>query len=192
MSRQPRPGRWPHLTHLCALLLALTVTDGRADGADSGALLTAGVMTKLPAFVTWPAESTAANTPSRPFQFCAFGDNAVTEVLPGLLKEARIRGELPIFRRLEDAEAALDTCDLLYLAPPVTPDWTRLSERLQTTVPPPATLVVSDTLQPTDHGVHIRLFREGQRLRLEVDRQAAEAQGLVLGFRLLEMARLRL
>jgi hypothetical protein len=140
----------------------------------------AGFIAKFPDFVDWP-ESERRN----PFTFCLAGDSELAAPLKSVVRHVRFAGARPRVKQLSDGERPTG-CKVLFI-----PGRRALElEEILRAVGDRPVLTVADTPGFAERGVHINLFREGDRVRFEVNRAAAERAGLDLSFRLLETARL--
>jgi hypothetical protein len=131
---------------------------------------------KFGAFVQWPA--TAFSSDDEPFVIGVMDGDALADELTLVPHRRRINGRGIVVRRLS-AAGPLTGVHVLYLgADPAD----------RTPVGLPLLTVADDTLDGTARGV-IHFVRADGRLRFDVFLRRAEAAGLVVGARLLGVAR---
>lgn len=134
-------------------------------------------------FVAWPADSFAS--PAEPFVIGVLGGDEVAGQLEEAVSGEQMEGHPLVVRRLGSAEEARD-CRIVYI------DRARGGEleRLLARLPNRATLTVSDLEGSAQRGVMIQLAREGSRIRLLINDEAARSAGLSISSNLLRPARI--
>jgi hypothetical protein len=152
---------------------------GAEDVAAVEASVRAAYLYQFTRFVEWPA---AAQTD--PIQVCVVGRDPFGPVLDRAVADRRVGGRRLAVRRLPDPARAAE-CHLAFLSaghePPPSQIVSRLSRR--------PVLLVSDEVHFASRGGMIGFTRDADRVRFEVNPQAAEAAGLRISSRLLGLAR---
>lgn len=150
-----------------------------ARDSERLALVKAGFIARFPDFVAWPAASDDSLT------FCLAGDSELTGALRSVVRHLQTGGVRPRVREV-DGKALPGACRVLFIPG-------SRSAELDAILGPVRrrpVLTVGDTPGFAQRGVHINLYRDGDRVGFEVNRRAVRRAGLKLDFRLLEMARL--
>jgi len=136
-------------------------------------------------FIEWP-ESTFA-TPEAPLIFAVVGEDPLVGALELALKQKKIGGREVVLRRFRSAgELPGDptACHLLFVARSEEDRWPQIRASLEKQ----STLTVSDLEDFTRTGGVICFFREGKKVRFEVNIDAACRAGLKLSSKLLKLA----
>jgi hypothetical protein len=133
-------------------------------------------------FVTWPAASFA--NASAPVTICIVGQDPFAGQLATIAARYGLGRPIAV-KRVTDL-AGLGGCHVLFIA---ATEGHRLDDILTRTASQPV-LTVADTTGFGARGVMINFYRDGSTLRFEVNEAAVSPSGLVLGRRLLRLARL--
>ncbi|NQD38508.1 YfiR family protein [Permianibacter sp. IMCC34836] len=135
-------------------------------------------------YVEWPTGHRVL-APDFPFELCVVENSKFAEFLGTLYSKQTIKGKAVRVHALT-ADSALAQCDLLFLAdmPPLTRD-----ALLKRAASQPL-LIVSASPGYAEAGTHINLYEEQERLRFEVNLDAAQRAGLTVSSRLLQIARI--
>ena len=158
-----------------ALLVALAAPGADARAQVDAETLKAAFIYNFAIYTTWPSPPRDIGS----IMLCVERTSTLVPALRELAGKAVQQRALAV-REIDVPDAPLERCDILI----TTPDR-----------PAPATierglLTVCDCEGlPASPGSTIALVREGDRLRFDVDRQAAGAAGLSLSSKLLRLAR---
>lgn len=133
-------------------------------------------------FVEWPENAGRADDS---FVIGVIGDSMVVDQLEGIVADRQVAGRRAVLRRLEDPDQ-IRFCHLLYIS---SSGANNLGEILEEAANRPI-LTVSDTAGFCEQGVMINLYREGQHVRFEVNKDAVDRSGLHVSSNLLRLARL--
>lgn len=173
MRRLLRMVRAPWAALCCALLLASAPV--RADDAEAEALKTA-FLYNFAQFVTWPTQ------PQQDFNLCIRSPqplNSADTLTGKTVGKARIR----VLRALPDR--ALASCHLLYLGMTEAEEIDFIRAKLGRS----PVLTVGDGPGAIQRGVMINLVLDGNRIRFDVNKEAADRAGLQISASLLRLAR---
>lgn len=180
-SKRGGPGRIPAVAALTLALLAGTHAGRAQPRAVEEANLKAAFVLRFAQFTTWPAN--AFTNATAPLVFGVLGRDPVEVGLERVLRDQRVGNRPAQFVRY-DSLAQATNCHVLFLSES---QRARLPELLTSLRERPI-LTVSD-LQPfATRGGMIGLVRREDRLQFEANPGAAEAAGLRLSSRLLQLA----
>jgi hypothetical protein len=136
---------------------------------------------KFGEFVDWPAE--VFNVPNAPFTIAVLGATPIAEVLEQLGKQRRINGRPVVVRRLQRGEAIVPA-QILFIG-------ASESERLRAAAEPlkaASTLTVTETTRPSQPSGVINFVVRDNRVRFEIDAEAAEQSNLKISSKVLSLA----
>lgn len=135
-------------------------------------------------FIEWPDSSQTADA-SSPFVLSVIGENPFDSILEQVYAEQRIKNREVIIRYISTPDEISD-CHMLFIASSAAEI---LSEILSNTRDKPI-LTVSDTNGFAAKGVLINFFLAGDKIKFEINEKAAHESGLVMSYRLLNLARI--
>ena len=142
----------------------------------------AAYLYKLGAFVEWP--QSAFQSPTSAVNLCLTGDDPFDGTLDKAVDGQRI-GEHPIVVRRLKAVARDSGCQILYVGGS---NQQALAQALEHAVRGTAVLTVTDTPQVDDTTGIIQFVIKDNRVRFDIDEQAASANGLTISSKLLSLA----
>jgi hypothetical protein len=173
------------LRRTLAALSALALLCGPAVLAQQAAparesTVKAAFLYKFGSFVEWPA--TAFARPEDPFVIGVLGEDGLALDLEQLTRGLKVQGRPVHVRRVRDAQGAAEP-HILYVG-------SAREARLREVLPPLSApvLVVTQQEGALKQGSSINFSNEGGRLRFSASPPAAEARGLRLSSRLLDVA----
>jgi hypothetical protein len=179
--RKPKPSRRLALLALAAALLGLAGL-GQARGAQSGERdLKAAFLFNFAKFAEWPAA--AFPEPTTPVTLCVLGDDSLGASLEALVKGEKLNDRRLVVRLLRDPQAT-QGCHVLFIGP----GRGRLPEILAP-LRGTGVLTVGGADDFLDRGGMIRLLLEQNRVRFDINLEAAEQSHLKLSSKLLRLAR---
>jgi hypothetical protein len=135
---------------------------------------------RIAQFTEWPADSEQL---AQPFVIGVLGHDPFGSILEQTVEGERISGRPIIVQRYE-VLADLAPCDLLFVAASHRQATAQLLSRLQGS----QTLTVADFAGFVGRGGAVELFLDDGRVQFRIDRDAAQAAGLVLRSQLLRAA----
>lgn len=144
--------------------------------------LEAAMIQKIASFVRWPA-SAGLERPGARFVVTVLGASPLLARLTFLYGKV---SSPPAVVRAVDELADIGKCHVLFIARAYAD---RLPEVLDLVGDQP-TLMIGDTPGMAERGVAVNLYREGDRVRFEINRRALERRGLQASYQLLSLARL--
>ena len=134
-------------------------------------------------FIDWPDQ----DDPERqPLIICVLGDHPVEPILARLTADYTVRGRTIEIRHVESVESAV-TCHVVFVPDTQSAQLPALSRAVHAL----PVLVITNCPGLATAGAAINLFREGSRLRFEINPGALEAAGLTASSRLLKLAVIR-
>src|SRR6185503_7081447 len=133
-------------------------------------------------FVTWPAETSPKN--SEAFSICVLGDDPFGTILDNTIRGEKINGKPVTARRVHSLQQATG-CHVLF----VSDSGERLSRNTISALNKSGMLTVSDAHGFWENGGMIQFVFSGNRIRFEVNLDAAQEAGLTLSSELLKVAR---
>src|SRR6267378_1960768 len=169
--------RWVWHMAACVILLAWTVEANQPKDYERKAVF----LFNFAKFVDWP-EAPSPNTNA--IVIGIFGDDAVGEVLPALVKGHMVKGR-PIEIRKYRARDELWTCHILFISRSEAKQSTKV---LQNIARRPV-LTVGDQENFLSQGGMIDFVMEDQTVRFDINLRNADKAGLKLSSKLLSVAR---
>jgi hypothetical protein len=156
-------------------------TAAAEDGTISQYALQAAYLFKFGAFVEWPASSFAA--PNSPLVLCVQGNDPLGDGLEKSLEDKLIGGRPLVVHRIKTASQEAG-CHILYIAA----GEAKQAREILGTLRGSPVLTVTDTAAAGDQGEIIHFVISDNRVRFNIDDQAAAAGGLAISSRLLSLA----
>lgn len=167
-----------------AAAVALALLSGRASAADEEESLEYAVkatyLYKFIPFVAWPADALAA---SPRIVICVVGEDPFGMLLDRAVRDQRIADRPLVVRRLETVEPG-SGCHIAYLAGSGAQSVAEALDALRRT----PVLTITDSAQETERKGVIHFVVEDNRVRFEIDAQAASENGLQISSKLLDLA----
>lgn len=172
-----RPSRWA-----ACLLVALTGAAETPAASTSDADVKAVLLFNFTQFVDWPPAAFA--TVDAPLVIGVLGRDPFGPALDGLVRGERAAGRPIAVRRCDDPDGA-EHCHVLFVPAGEEARFARVRERLNGR----SILTVGDAPDFIAAGGMVQIFRNREnRLRLRINRQAAQECGLVVSAKLLRVA----
>jgi hypothetical protein len=166
------------------LIVALAWAPGSAADSPSAReyLVKAAFLYNFAKFVEWPPAAFVSDT--SPLTLCILGDDPFGKAIDTIEGKAVGRRRLAVHRT--HTLARIDNCHILFVA---------RSERARVDTilikaGQKGVLTVSDLEGFADSGGMIGLIREGDKVRFEINLEAARQAGLVLSSKLLNLAKI--
>lgn len=135
-------------------------------------------------FIEWPESSNIADT-SSPFFIAIIGENPFGSILDQIYTEQKIRNKKVEILYITTPDEITD-CHILFIS---SSNKEILTEILSRTRNKPI-LTVSDTNGFAENGVLINFFLTGDKIKFEINEKAAHESGLVMSYKLLNLARI--
>lgn len=135
-------------------------------------------------FVKWPAASGNAGDSSH-FVLGIFGKTPILEHEQTFYKEINLSEKKVTIKKISEL-GQINECHVLIIAP--TESW-RLKEILAITGDKPI-LSIGDTRGFAEEGVLINLYREGNKVKFEINYSAVKKSGLVFSSKLYKLAKI--
>jgi hypothetical protein len=180
--------RWParsasrYAAGLAALGLALAT--GPAAGAESESLeyaVKAAYLSKFGLYVQWP--NAAFSSPSSVLNLCVAGEDPFAAALDKAAADQRIGDRAITVRRLKTVGRE-SGCHILYIGG----SDARQTSQVIDTVRGSGVLTVSDTRGTAMAGAIINFVIKDNRVRFDIDEEAAAQNGLAISSKLLNLA----
>ena len=140
-------------------------------------LVKGAMLVNLGLFVEWPEHS------SEPFVMAVAADEAFVDTVIRLVRGRRLNGREVQVRRLSGSESDC-ACHVLFVG---LPEDGRSARLLQSARGKPV-LTIGETTSFLRGGGVVRIFRDDDRLRLQINTKAADSAGLRISSRLLQLA----
>lgn len=177
--------------YIVAVLLSLTLAFGaRAQSADPSAsseyLVKAGFIYNFAQLVQWP--STSFPQPDSPIVIGILGTDPFGETLDRVIENKKLDGRSLVIRRLKWGKDLKDLreCNILFIS---SSEKQRQSDIINTVKWLPI-LTIGETAGFASGGGIINLTLEGNKVRFEVNVEAARQANLNISSRLLALARI--
>jgi hypothetical protein len=172
-----RAGRF--LQYLIVLLIFLLPRSCPAqDNKPTEYEVEAAYLSNFGRFVEWPARP----APREPFNVCVFGQDPFGPLLDGALKGENIGGAPLVAKRLSGMDEA-SGCRILFIGSSKEAQLAAVLAALGTS----NVLTVSDIPGFTRRGGMIQFVLDGNRVRFEINSNAAKRAGLALSSQLLKL-----
>jgi len=170
-----------------ALLLPAATLCGRPPVASTSAPLEyevkAAFLFRFAQFVEWPADT--FKQASEPFTYCTMGQDPLREALERTL-DGKTIGQRPLRVEHVNREGKIDECQVLFVGG--VGDKKHVAETLAKTRTLPI-LTVGETDQFAENGGAIGFCTEDNKIRFEVNLDAAGKAGLKISAKLLALAK---
>ena len=173
-----RPG-----SALAVVALGVVLLPGKASAADESVeyAVKAAFLYKFGSFVEWPA--TAFASPTSPFQLCVVGEDPFGAALDKAVSGQQIARRPVEVRRLKTVKPD-SGCHIAYLAASETQRLAQIIEALRGS----SVLTVSDGRSPGVATGIINFVIKDDRVRFDIDDEAAAQNRLALSSKLLSVA----
>jgi hypothetical protein len=174
--------------YLLSALLAVSFlfTFSHVSAADSSGPteyeVKAAFLFNFAKFIEWPVVKTG--TPSSPFVLGIYGDDPFGEDMDRTVQGKTVNGHPFTIKRVKPDRPPPDNCHIVF----VSGSERRRVEKLLEGLKGSATLTVSEIDQFCERGGMINFRMEANKVRFEINRRAAEADGLRLSSKLLSVA----
>ena len=164
---------------VCLLLAGLVAVNHsvRVSAQLDESLVKGAMLVNLGLFVDWPESS------NEPFVIAVAADEAFAATVTGLVRGRRLNGREVQVHRLNGTEADC-ACHVLFVG--VAED--SRSARLLKSARGMPVLTIGETTSFLRAGGIVRIFRDEDRLRLQINNKNAESAGLKISSRLLQLA----
>lgn len=176
------------LLRCCTLVLVCVAVDGvayaqieRRPDAQGEYDIKAAFVLNFVRYVDWPARAFA--TPSAPLVICVLDPNPFGKVLEALVAGETVSGR-PISSRIASTSGPLGGCHVVFVPREQT---SRAASVIVSTTNAPV-LTVGEVPRFIEHGGIINLVTTGDRVRFEINADAAEQKGITISSRLLALA----
>ena len=168
---------------VAALLLGLALLCAPVRAAEESLEypVKAAFLAKFGAFVEWPAAAFA--TPGSPLQLCVLGDDPFGATLDRAVSSQQVDGRAIEVRRLK-AVRPDSGCHIVYIAASEAPRVAQVVESLRGS----GVLTVSDVKAPAAVAGIINFVVKDQRVRFDIDDEAAMHNRLAISSKLLGVA----
>lgn len=168
---------------LAVVALGMTLLPGRASAADESVeyAVKAAFLHKFGSFVEWPA--TAFASPASPFQLCVVGEDPFGAALDKAVSGQQIARRPVEVRRLKTVKPD-SGCHIVYLAASETQRLAQIIEALRGS----SVLTVSDGRSPGAATGIINFVIKDDRVRFDIDDEAAAQNRLAISSKLLSVA----
>lgn len=168
---------------LALVALGVALLPGRASAAEESVeyAVKAAFLYKFGSFVEWPA--TAFASPASPFQLCVVGEDPFGAALDKAVSGQQIARRPVEVRRLKTVKPD-SGCHIMYLAASETQRLAQITEALRGS----SVLTVSDGRSPGAATGIINFVIKDDRVRFDIDDEAAAQNRLAISSKLLGVA----
>jgi hypothetical protein len=167
--------------HLCALLIWLAPSGLQAQTKEYQ--VKAAFLYNFAQFVSWP--ETAFTNANDPFQIGVLGDNPFGKDLEETVRGETIHGRpvsIQVSRHIEN----LVNCQIVFISKAEAGHADEVFSKLGSK----PVLTVSEAPGLASHGGVINFYRDGNKVRFEINPEAAEKNGLKVGSELLALGKI--
>lgn len=174
------PG-WGTAISLCVFLFLFGPSALRAESREYQ--IKAAFLFNFAQFVLWP--TTAFTNASEPFQIGVLGDNPFDKALQQTVQGETIDGR-PIVVVESSQVEQLVGCQILFISKSQAAHFNDVFQKLDSK----PVLTVSEDPRFIQHGGVINFYREGSKVRFEINPDVADKNGLKLGSQLLSVGKI--
>ncbi len=167
---------------LCAAVLAATPTGAATPNPSLEYSVKAAFLYKFGGFIAWP--EAAFDSADSPTNICIFGDDPFGGMLEKVGVGQRIADHHVAIRRL-DQVGQISGCQILFLAGR---DERKIAQALAAVRGEGVLTITDGAVTPAATGI-INFVIADNRVRFEIDDQAAAVNGMVISSKLLDLAR---
>lgn len=167
-----------------AIMLCMGLVPALGIGAEADSLeytVKAAYLTKFGIYVEWPGAAFAS--PTAPLNLCVIGDDPFGALLDTAAEAQRIDGHPIAVRRVKTVSRETG-CHVLYVAASEAPRQAQIVDALRGS----AVLTVSDARNGANAATAISFVVKDNRVRFNVDEEAAAQNGLAISSKLLGLA----
>jgi hypothetical protein len=165
-------------------VLCMTLTPGLAAAAENEPLeyaVKAAYLSKFGLYVEWP--NTVFPAPSSALNLCVVGEDPFGATLDKAVADQRVGGRTIVVRRSKTV-ARDSGCHILYIGGS---DRRHIRQVIET-VQDSGVLIVSDVASPAPAGAIINFVVKDNRVRFDIDEEAAAQNRLTISSKLLSLA----
>lgn len=150
---------------------------------DEEYLLKANFIKKFTLFIEWPFSSDEEYD-SEPFIICVLGTNPFNGSLDSVFSGKKIKNRRVVLQYITDI-SEISGSSILFISES---EYKRIDKIVDYTKNKPV-LLIGDTRGYAERGVHINFFIQNEKIRFEINNNAAKNSGLYLDYKLLSLAR---
>jgi hypothetical protein len=186
-SRGLRPRLWAWLLGCCLVALALTQL-ARAQGSGEAVInreypLKALFLYNFGTYVEWPPSAFASET--QPFVIGILGSSPVESTLHEIATARQIHGRRIVVEHFASADA-VKPCQMLFITRDISAEHRQMAvEKLRHQ----QVLIVGESQGFALHGAAVNFFIEANKIRFEINVEAAKRHHLKISAKLLALAR---
>lgn len=162
----------------------LTYRAETADPPDLEYRIKAAFLFNFAKFVDWPNHD-ASSTGPKAFTLCISGDNPFGDLLDTVSVTTAIKGKKVIIKYLEQP-CSPEKCNIMYVGDTKP---AQIKETLKCLGSDPI-LTVGESSNFNDLGGIIRFYLDNDRVKFEINREAAENRNLMISSQLLRLAKI--
>lgn len=171
---------------ICLLIFFFIFSVHSVSSAELAYQIKAVMLGRIPSFVKWPWENKDKKTAlDTPFQICVMGENPFGSLLDELYSDRKIKKRRVEIRHI-NLIADIKGCHLLFISASKKRE---VSNIVAFTRDKPI-LTLGETKGYTEKGVVLKFYSIHQKVRFEINQQAAQESGLVISSQLLSMAKI--
>ena len=172
------------LINVCLPMLCLLIAIGLPADIYAGTVeeysVKAALVFNFARFTDWPLD-TIADSPGT-FNICLFGDDTILEAFAGV-NGKRIKKQRIVVKRIRRIQE-IDTCNLLF----VSGSDRKILQKIFAAVEEKPVLTIGEMSGFTEAGGIINLVKTKNRIKFEVNLNAAQQAGLKISSRILKLA----
>jgi len=153
------------------------------SAATEASKIKAAFIEKLTRFIEWPTDQSSPKDQS--FSICIIGKDTLDGALDQLAEITQVKGKplaIHYLRRVED----INNCNALFISATMSSQLPAVLKHIKQR----PILTIGDTTGYAAQGVMVNFFVDKGRLRFEINSQAANEAGIMVGSRVLKLARI--
>lgn len=171
------------VTGACVALIVNCAAYAATSAATTDNELKAAYIARLTEFIEWPAD--ADEGVSSAFRICVFGEHPIRPVLEELPRLMSVDERSIEINRI-DRPSMAGGCEILF----VPASQNHHIPRIHQYTDKKPVLVINEIPDVPAHGQLISIYKEGNRLRIQIHLQEAQAAGFKISSRLLKLAKI--
>jgi hypothetical protein len=162
------------------LLLFLSNLPGIAQYSEN--IIKAAYIERITRFVEWPADN--KSLPAEQFVLGVYGDSEFSITLTEVFKEKKIKNHTVLIVSIRSPEQ-LNTCNLCYISGKAKP----LIGKFVNAANSSGVLLISETADFCEKGVHINFYLEDEKLKFEINEKSILSAGFKVSYLLMQNTR---
>lgn len=166
------------ITLFIFIFLIFSLTDAQVDEY----VMKAVAIEKLARYIEWPSEASLGDT-NVEFTITVIGKDPFNGVLEEIYSKRKIKNHNVIIKYVEDIKD-IESSHLIFISGTVKKNVEQIIEYVKGR----PTLLMGETYGYTEKGIHIRVFLENDRMKIEINEKCTIESGIKISSMILKLA----